>query len=85
MASHELFVEMDLRECEVSTKDVVFLVYRKGKKVGELRLSRGAVVWRGRRDQVGRKLGWNWFDKLMERSAGRAVRSPGRVRPTVSR
>lgn len=85
MASHKLFVEMDLRECEVTTKDVVFLVYRRGKKFGELRLSRGAVVWRGRSDQVGRKMSWKRFSQVMEESAGRSERRKPGTRVSVSR
>jgi hypothetical protein len=56
----------------------VFKVYRKRKKFGELRVSRGAVVWRGRKDQLGRKLSWRRFDDLMQ-SSGRLAerRSPG--------
>lgn len=85
MASHKLFLEMDLRECEVTTKDVVFLVYLRAKKFGELRLSRGAVVWRGRHDQVGRKLSWKRFNEVMEESAGRSERRKPGTRVSVSR
>ncbi|HUR27534.1 MAG TPA: hypothetical protein VM509_05060 [Planctomycetota bacterium] len=85
MASHKLFIEMDIRECEVTSKDVIFLVYRKKGKFGELRLSRGAVVWRGRRDQIGRKLSWNRFDKLMEDSARRSERRQPGTRLSISK
>lgn len=83
MGKHELFIDLDVRDMKVKTKDVVFKVYQDGKKFGELRLSQGAVVWRGRFDKDGRKMRWTKFDQLMQEEARRAERRPPGARLTV--
>ncbi len=83
MGQHELYVDLDVQDMEIRSKDVVFKVYEDGQKFGELRVSRGAVVWRGRFDQIGRKIGWRKFDLLMQEEAGRAERRPAGTRTTV--
>jgi hypothetical protein len=76
--AHKVFVDLEVAAVEVKMKDVVFKVYRRRHKFGELRVSRGAVVWRGRDDQLGRKMSWRRFDALMQSYAGRAERrAPG--------
>ena len=85
---HGVFLELDLREHRVRARDVVFFVYRgrgaKKAKVGELRVSQGAVVWRSRRDQKGRKLGWPALSRLFEAHGLRQeVRKPN-ARKSVS-
>ena len=78
MPKHELFLDLDVQDLEIGGKDVVFKVYQDGEKFGELRLSRGAVVWRGRSDQFGRKMRWTKFDRVMQEEARRAeLRPPG--------
>ena len=66
--------DADVQDMEIRSKDVVFKVYQDGEKFGKLRLSRGAVVWRGRFDQIGRKMSWSRFDTLMQKKAVRAER-----------
>ena len=83
--AHKLFVDLDVSAVEVIKKDVVFKVYRRRRKFGELRVSRGAVVWRGRNDQLGRKLSWRRFDALMESLARRDERRRPGTRLTVPR
>lgn len=83
--THKLFIDLDVLDLEVGPKDVVFKVYRGKKKFGELRVSRGAVVWRGRKDQLGRKLSWRRFDQLMESTGRRAERRPPGTRLSVPR
>ena len=85
MGKHQQFIDLDVHDMEVKSKDVVFKVYEDGKKFGELRLSRGAVVWRGRSDQMGRKMRWRKFDQVMQEEARRAERRPAGARTTVSR
>lgn len=72
--AHEVLVDLDVSSIEVKAKDIVFKVHRKRTKFGELRISRGAIVWRGRADQLGRKLSWARFDELMETVARRSER-----------
>lgn len=83
MAKHELFVDLDVRDMAVRKKDVVFKVYSDGEKFGELRLSQGAVVWRGRGDKDGRKMRWTKFDRVMQEEARRAERRPPGARLSV--
>ncbi len=85
---HGVFLDLDLREHRVTTKDVVFFVYRGRTatkvKFGELRVSQGAVVWRSRSDQIGRKLGWTALSRLFEeRGIRQEVRKPN-ARKSVS-
>ncbi len=76
--AYKLFIDHDVRGMQIKSKDVVFKVYRDGRKFGELRLSQGAVVWRGRKDKIGRKMGWLKFDDLMQEEARLAEwRRPG--------
>jgi hypothetical protein len=67
-----------LEDIQVKHKDVVFFVYRRiGRRIskfGELRVSQGAVVWRGHRDQKGRKLNWGQFERLMQERGLRSER-----------
>ncbi|MFM7133271.1 MAG: hypothetical protein ACKO0W_03035 [Planctomycetota bacterium] len=80
--AHQLFLTLPLKDVRVTTRDAVFLLYRrqgrKNEKLGELRVSQGALVWRGAFDQYGRKIGWRRFSALMEEHGRRAeVRAPG--------
>lgn len=84
MAKHELFVSITM-PVEVMKKDVVFAVRQDGKRFGELRISRGTLVWRGHKDQIGRKLGWTKFDKIMEKEGRRDELRPPRARLSVPR
>jgi hypothetical protein len=85
---HKVFVDLELSDVSVAAKDFVFKVYRgrRGKKkFGELRISQGAVVWRGHNDKDGRKLNWLRFDALMQMVGTRAERRPPGVRLSVPR
>ena len=81
--AHKVFVDVELSAVEVKAKDVVFKIYERRRKFGELRVSRGAVVWRGRADQLGRKLSWRRFDALLQSVAPRAERRPPGARLSV--
>lgn len=74
--AHKLFLDLAVQALDIRTKDVVFKVYREGEKFGELRISQGAVVWRGRKDKDGRKLGWKRLDRLFQEEGRRAERRP---------
>jgi hypothetical protein len=85
MARHGLFVQFALPPARVRHKDVVFFVYRGKSKFGELRVSQGAVVWRGRGDKSGRRMPWPRFDELMQEAAPRAERRRPGTRVSVSK
>lgn len=86
---HGLFLELDLREYRVKSKDVVFFVYRgrpqTKSKFGELRISQGAVVWRSRAQSIGRKLNWSRLDQLFKNYGRREERRKKNARKSVSR
>ena len=84
---NELFMDASmLKNIKVESKDVVFIVYREDSegndyKHGELSLSQGGVVWRGRGDKKDRTLGWVSFDRMMQENASRKERrKPGTSR-----
>ncbi len=83
--AYKLFLDHDVRGMQIKSKDVVFKVYRGGRKFGELRLSQGAVVWRGRKDKIGRKMGWLKFDGLMQEKARLAERRRPGTRTGVAK
>jgi len=89
MRSHGVFLDVDVRETPVRARDVMFLIYRGRRaaktKFGELRVSQGGVVWRGRRDKLGRKLGWARLADLFDQMGRRSERRRKGARKTVSR
>lgn len=85
MAKHELYIDFDDQDVPARKKDVVSKVLADGEKFGELRLSQGSVVWRGRGDKDGRKMSWAKFDRLMQEQAIRAERRPPGARVSVRR
>jgi hypothetical protein len=55
--------------------DVVFVIRRKGKKFGELRISKGALEWIPRnKKKYGTKFSWFQFDKLAATNGDWAMR-----------
>ena len=83
--AYKLFIDHDVRGMRIKKKDVVFKIYSDGRKFGELRLSQGAVVWRGRKDKIGRKMRWSKFDKVMQEEARLAERRRPGTRTGVSK
>jgi hypothetical protein len=87
--THGVFLVLGGLEIEIKKVDVQFIIYRgkpsKDSKFGELGVSRGAVVWRGRKDHWGRKLSWSQVNKLFERFGRRSERRKKGARKTISR
>jgi hypothetical protein len=50
----------------VINRDVEFLVYRDGKKLGTLKISRGSLDWIPSNGTVTRYLSWSDFALIME-------------------
>lgn len=53
-------------ERPVGNADIEFVVDKDGKKLGTLRVSRGALVWIEADHTYGHKLGWSDFSDLMQ-------------------
>lgn len=64
MAMHDVRFDVPVRP--VGNADVRFVVNRNGSKLGELHVSRGAVVWVAKDRTYGRRLDWKTLAKLFE-------------------
>ena len=84
---NRLFASVPVKDLRVRTADIVFLLYRgkKPAKFGELRVSQGALVWRGSFDQYGRKVSWTQFARLMEKFGRKSEKRPPGAVKSVSR
>jgi hypothetical protein len=84
---NRLFVSVPVEDIRVRSKDIVFFVYRgrQPAKFGELRVSQGALVWRGPFDQYGRKVSWTRFARLMEKVGRKSEKRPPGAAKSVSR
>jgi hypothetical protein len=71
MAAHDVTFEVPARP--LGKKDLVFVVSKNRAKFGELRISRGAVVWIPADKTKGRRLSWLQMDKLAQEH-GTAIR-----------
>lgn len=76
MARHD--VRFTIPERRLGNADIEFTVFSDGDRLGLLKLSKGAVVWRPANKKRGFVLGWDAFDRAM-RERGR--REPTRDRP----
>jgi hypothetical protein len=74
MARHE--VRFTIPERRLGKADIEFAVYQDGERLGLLKVSKGAIVWRQANKKRGLVMGWATFDRLMQRE-GR--REPSRV------
>lgn len=61
--SHGVAFRVPLRP--LGRSDVEFVVRQNGEKFGELRISRGSLVWFPRNSPKGHKVGWERFDEFM--------------------
>ncbi len=59
-------VTIEVPSTPVGVKDVVFRVRKGGKRLGELRISQGAVVWIPAFKSKGRRLSWAQFDAFAQ-------------------
>jgi hypothetical protein len=67
--AHEVWFEVPQRE--LGRADIVFSVWRDGKKLGTLEVSKGSVVWIQGNRSWGFKAGWVAFDEMMEKNGTR--------------
>lgn len=57
-------VKFSIPSCPVGVADIGFTVRRNGRKFGELRISKGTVVWMPADASYGRRLSWLQIDRL---------------------
>lgn len=74
MGRFEALMKVKMLKSDVTREDVTFTIREDGEKVGDLEVSRGAIVWYGNRDRVGRKMRWRKFDAIMQEHGYRRER-----------
>ena len=65
MAQHQ--VKFTVPERPVGHADIIFTVLQDGEKFGELRVSKGNVVWIPVNKVYGHRLRWTQLDRLARR------------------
>jgi hypothetical protein len=66
MATHKVDFQVPWRP--IGREDVVFSVEQDGEKLGELKVSKGAVVWRPRHGKRSYRADWTRLDHLMRQA-----------------
>ena len=67
--AHEVFFDIPSRKLQ--REDVVFKIRKDGEKFGEIRISKGSIVWFPKNKTNGYKMGWKKFDEIMQEFAPR--------------
>jgi hypothetical protein len=63
-------VRFTVPERRLGNADIEFAVYSDGERLGQLSVSKGAVVWRHANAKRGHVMAWHTFDRVM-REQGR--------------
>jgi hypothetical protein len=71
MARHD--VTFTVPERTLGNSDIEFTVYSDGERLGVLKVSKGALVWRHANKKLGHLMNWDTFDRVM-REQGRRER-----------
>ncbi len=74
MARHD--VRFTLPERRLGNADIEFAVYADGERLGLLKVSKGAVVWRHANAKRGHVMDWSSFDRVMVAQARRERARP---------
>ncbi len=69
MAQHK--VHFNLPNRPLAFADIVFTVQEDGEKFGELRISKGALVWFPRNKQIGYRISWKKLDAMFQAKGSR--------------
>ena len=64
-------VEFTVPWRNVGYEDIVFKVEQEGERLGTLKISKGAIVWRPARKKQAYRLGWERFDRMAQESGTR--------------
>ena len=59
-------ISMQQPKENIVNKDVVFIIKKNGKKLGELRISKGALEWKPRNSTYTNYMTWSDFSGIME-------------------
>jgi hypothetical protein len=69
MAKHG--VNFNVPSRPLSFADIIFTVQEDDEKFGELRISKGAIVWFPRNKQIGYRMSWKKLDLLFQEAGNR--------------
>lgn len=58
-------VKFSIPEGELANLDVEFKIRVDGVKLGELKVSKDGLWWKGRKKQLKDKISWRRFDEIM--------------------
>lgn len=72
MAKHD--VRFTLPERRLGNSDIEFVVHSDDVRLGLLKVSKGALVWRPANKKLGYLIGWDAFDRFA-RDVGRRERA----------
>ena len=64
MARHD--VRFTIPERKLGKSDIEFAVFEDDERLGILKVSKGAVVWRSANKKRGYVIGWGAFGRMME-------------------
>ncbi|MDP9237162.1 MAG: hypothetical protein M3P30_07150 [Chloroflexota bacterium] len=71
-------VRFTIPERRLGNADIEFAVYTDGERLGLLKVSKGAVVWRHANKKRGHVMDWTTFDRMMQSEGRRErLRRPG--------
>ena len=59
-------VRFTVPERRLGNADIEFAVYSDGERLGLLKVSKGAVVWRHASKKRGSSMDWGSFDRMMQ-------------------
>lgn len=69
MARHD--VRFTIPERTLGNADIEFAVYSDEERLGVLKVSKGALVWRPANKKLGYVVGWGAFDRIMRENGRR--------------
>ena len=77
MPRHE--VRFTIPERRLGNSDIEFTVYSDDIRLGVLKVSKGALVWRSANKKRGHVVAWNTFDQLARTHGRREPLRPAQV------
>lgn len=71
-------VRFTIPERRLGNADIEFAVYTDDERLGLLKVSKGAIVWRHANKKRGFRMDWTTFDRMMQSEGRRErLRRPG--------
>ena len=74
MARHD--VRFNIPERKLGNSDIEFTVYSDDARLGVLKISKGALVWRSANKKRGHIVAWDAFDRLAREYGRREPQRP---------